>query len=245
MLLNNSTKLISTLVIFTLFNLSILHKAYADDEHESIKPFQQIEPYDYLVKFDITGNFSGVTPYGSPIFTIAGPGYSTINTRSGEILDIKRPTLKVASLSNAQITFVMPHEGDPGYVSRFTCLTANGGCRIELKDGSVLVADPEVGLDGRLVGGMDPTGTPTPTPSPWGFVPNDKFSPATGIFPQRILGCGGLRGIAGPLAGTVGAICFNGTFNVPVGPEGIDLNRPLTGGSNCTISMHHPTFPGQ
>ena len=224
--------------VYKLFTLLFMFAALI---LQNINAAEKIEPIDYLIKFDITGNFTGVTPYGSPIFTIAGPGYSTINTSSGEVLDSKIPGLKRASLSNAQITFVQSQAGDPAYVSRFTCLTSNGGCRIELQDGSVLVADPEIGLDGRLVGGTDQAGNP----SPWGFVANDKFDPQMGIFPQRILGCGGLKGIAGPLNGTVGAICFNGTFNVPVGPTGIDVNRPLTGGSNCTISMHHPAFPGQ
>jgi hypothetical protein len=241
MLLKNTSKSISTLILSTLLSTAFMQKVCADDTDESHKISQKIEPIVYLIKFDITGNYSGA-PYGSPVFTIAGPGYSTVNTRSGEILDIKLPWRQVASLSNAQITFVLPHEGDPAYVSRFTCLTANGGCRVELKDGSVLVADPEVSLDGRLVGGMDPT---TGMPSPWGFVANDKYDPATGIFPQRILGCGGLRGVEGPLTGTVGSICFNGTFNVPVTPTGIDISRPLTGGSNCTIALHHPTIPGQ
>jgi len=243
MIIKNTCKLFTTLLFLTI---SVNHNTYADDDHEHEidkhdDKIQQVEPIDYLIKFDITGHFSGTTPYNSPIFTISGPGYATINTRSGKILDKKVPGLRRASLSNAQITFIQSQAGDPAYVSRFTCLTANGGCRIELPDGSVLVADPEIGLDGRLLGGTDQQGNP----SPWGFVANDKFDPQMGIFPQRILGCGGLRGIAGPLTGTVGAICFNGTFNVPVGPTGIDINRPLTGGSNCTISMHHPAFPGQ
>jgi hypothetical protein len=208
---------------------------------QNVAATEQVEPIDYLIKFEITGNFTGLSQYGSPVFTIGGPGYTTINTSSGQVLDSKIPGLQRASLSNAQITFVQSQANDPAYVSRFTCISENGGCRIELPDGSVLEADPEVALDGRLVGGTDQLGNP----SPWGFIPNDKFDPQTGVFPQRILGCGGLRGVAGPLVGTVGAICFNGTFNVPVGPTGIDVNRPLTGGSNCTISMHHPTFPGQ
>lgn len=222
-------KSILTSLFFFTFTLQAVHAA------------DQVEPIDFLIKFDITGTFSGVTQYGSPIFTIAGPGYATISTSNGEILDSKIPGLNRASLSNAQITFVQTQATDPDYISRFTCLSENGGCRIEMPDGSVLVADPEVTLDGRLVGGTDQLGNP----SPWGFIPNDKFDPANGVFPQRIMGCGGLTGIEGPLAGTVGSICFNGTFNVPVGPGGIDVNRPLTGGSNCTISLHHPTFPGQ
>lgn len=229
-------------MIIRLFAKSILTSLFfVMFSMQGVQAAEQVEPIDFLIKFDITGTFSGVTQYGSPIFTISGPGYSTIGTSNGEILDSKIPGLKRASLSNAQITFVQSQPTDPAYVSRFTCLSENGGCRIEMPDGSVLVADPEVLLDGRLVGGTDQAGNP----SPWGFIPNDNFDPANGVFPQRILGCGGLRGIEGPLAGTVGSICFNGTFNVPVGPNGIDVNRPLTGGSNCTISLHHPTFPGQ
>lgn len=229
MLSNKTNKFLLTLL---LLPMTLLQSALAAD---------QIEPIDYLIKFDITGTFSGVTPQGAPVFTIGGPGYSTINTSTGEVMDSKIPGLQRASLSNAEITFVQQQPSDPAYVSRFTCLTANGGCRIELPDGSVLVADPEIALDGRLIGGMTPDGKP----SPWGFIPNDKFDPQQGIFPQRILGCGGLRGIEGPLAGTVGAVCFNGTFNIPIGSNGIDVNRPLTGGSNCTISMHHPAYPVQ
>lgn len=235
-MLFNKNKLTTTLLLLIFMAIQTV---YAD---ESVLVYKN-EPISYLIKFDITGNFSGmVSPeIPSPVFTISGPGYATINTRSGQILDYKAPWLKVASLSNAQITFVQPQANDPSYVSRFTCLTANGGCHIQLKDGSVLEADPEVRLDGRLVGGMDQNGMP----SPWGFVPNDKYDPVNGVMPQRILGCGGLRGVEGPLKGTVGSICFNGTFNVPVGAGGIDISRPLTGGSNCTITLHHPTYPAQ
>ncbi len=203
------------------------------------------EPIEYLIKFDIEGTNTGFVncpgPACSPVFTIGGPGYATITTSSGEILDDQIPGLEKATLSNAQITFTAPQPGDPAYVNRFTCLSDGGnGCRIEFTDGSVLVADTEVLLEGRLIGGFDSMGNP----SPWGFVPSDAFDPMMGIFPQRIMGCGGLIGIEGPLAGTVGSICFNGTFNVPVDANGnIDLTRSLTGGSNCTITLHHPTFP--
>ena len=230
------------LIVGAALGLASTQTVYAEGDNGA---GNQVEPIEYLIKFDIVGTntgFVGEAPNLSPVFTIGGPGFSTITTSSGEILDSQVPGLERATLSNARITFVQSQAGDPAYVSRFTCLTDGGGCQINFTDGSVLTADPEIFLEGRLIGGTDPMGSP----SPWGFVPSDKFDPMMGIFPQRIMGCGGLRGTEGPLAGTVGSICFNGTFNVPVTPDGmIDLGRPLTGSSNCTITLHHPTFPGQ
>lgn len=207
-------------------------------------------PSEFIFKFVIRGLVNTDATTGAvlqpPTFTINGPGFAPIVRFSGEILDYKSRFLKRATLRGAQIQFELAQAGDPAYVSRFTCLTDDGeGCRIEFNDGSVLVADADIQLDGRLITGIIPPAAPDamPTDSPWGFVPNNSFDPATGVLPQRILGCGGLRGHdteGGRFAGMVGSICFNGTFNVPTNNQGIDFSRPLTGGSNCTITMHHP-----
>lgn len=174
------------------------------------------EPTELLIKFDITGTPSTMNPGA---FIIGGPGYATITTSSGEILDNKIPGLKRATLSGAEIQF----QGmltDP--VVNFTCL--QDSCRIKFNDGSVLTSDSvNLPLDGRLAGVYGP-------------VKNSDFNSTT---PLRILGCGGLKGIAGPMKGMVGSICFNGVFNVP----DFQTNFTLTGGSNCTIVMHKPIVP--
>lgn len=176
------------------------------------------EPIELLIKFDISGNPSNTNPGA---FTIGGPGYSTITTSTGAILDNKIPGLKRAVLSGAEIQF----QGmltDP--VVNFTCL--QNSCRIEFNDGSVLTSDSDnLPLNGRLAGVYGP-------------VANSNFSPPT-IVPIRILGCGGLKGIEGPMKGMVGSICFNGVFNVP----DFQTNFTLTGSSNCTIVMHTPIVP--
>lgn len=176
------------------------------------------EPIELLIKFDISGNPSNINPGA---FTIGGPGYSTITTSTGAILDNKIPGLKRATLSGAEIQF----QGmltDP--VVNFTCL--QNSCRIEFNDGSVLTSDSDnLPLNGRLAGVYGP-------------VANSNFNPPTTV-PIRILGCGGLKGIEGPMKGMVGSICFNGVFNVP----DFQTNFTLTGSSNCTIVMHTPIVP--
>jgi len=176
------------------------------------------EPVELLIKFDITGVPSQINPGA---FTIAGPGYAAITTSTGAILDSKIPGLKRAELSGAEIQF-QGNLTDP--VVNFTCLQSS--CRITLDDGSILVSDSgNLPLEGRLAGIYGP-------------VVNDKFDPPA-TTPLRILGCGGLKGIAGPMNGMVGSICFNGVFNVP----DFQANYSLTGGSNCTIVMHTPIVP--
>lgn len=176
------------------------------------------EPIELLIKFDIKGNPSTTNPGA---FTIGGPGYSAITTSSGEIFDAKVPGLKQAVLSGAEIQFQGMLD-EP--VVNFTCLQDT--CRIEFKDGSVLTSDSNnLPLNGRLAGVYGP-------------VANNDFNPPTTV-PIRILGCGGLKGIAGPMKGMVGSICFNGVFNVP----DFQTNFTLTGGSNCTIVMHKPIVP--
>jgi len=75
----------------------------------------------------------------------------------------------------------------------------------------------------------------------WGpVINNPNFDPVAGIYPIRILGCGGLKEIAGKgrLAGMVGSICFNGMLN-------FNQNDPsvLTGSSKCTLTLHTSANP--
>lgn len=62
-------------------------------------------------------------------------------------------------------------------------------------------------------------------------------------MPARILGCGGLNGVAGPMQCMVGPICLNGVSNEQDFFNG-STNPQLTGASNCTITIHKPQpFP--
>jgi hypothetical protein len=153
----------------------------------------QEEPFVYLVKYDITGS-----PNQDGSFTIGGPGYSTITTSSGEVLDNIVPGLEVSQLTGAEIVFSGALT-DP--VIPFTCRT--GTCNITL-GGSTFTSDAGVPLDGRVV-------------PMWGPVINSNFNPDGSSTPVRILGCGGLKEISneGDFAGMVGSICFNGVFNLP------------------------------
>jgi hypothetical protein len=177
----------------------------------------QEEPFVYLVKYDITGS-----PNQDGSFTIGGPGYSTITTSSGEVLDNIVPGLEVSQLTGAEIVFSGALT-DP--VIPFTCRT--GTCNITL-GGSIFTSDAGVPLDGRVV-------------PMWGPVINSNFNPDGSSTPVRILGCGGLKEISneGDFAGMVGSICFNGVFNLP----DFQTNFSLSGGSDCTITLHTPVVP--
>ena len=155
-------------------------------------------------------------------FIINGPGYSTITTSSGEVLDNIVPGLEVAQLSGAQITFGS-ELNQP--VIPFTCVA--GSCNITM-GGSTFTSDAGVPLDGRVV-------------PMWGPITNSDFNPDGSSTPVRILGCGGLKEVSGEgdFAGMVGSICFNGTFNLP----DFQTNFALTGGSDCTITLHTPIVP--
>ncbi len=185
---------------------------------------QQYEPVELVINFQVTGQFSGFTATGTPLYTVQGPGYAPEEIfRSGEISDVINPERKVADLENAQITFT-GMQTDP--VMRFTCLP--GTCTVTFKDGSVLQSNAGVDLEGRAA-------------NLWGpIVRSPKFDAANGIIPLRIFGCGGLKEVAGKgrLAGMVGSICFNGQLN-------FNQNDPssLTGASKCTITMHTPADP--
>ena len=175
----------------------------------------QEEPVELLVKFIITGEPSQMNPGA---FTIGGPGYSTITTSAGAILDNVVPGLEVAQLSGAEITFG-GQLTDP--IVPFTCIS--GTCDITI-GGSTFTSDAGAPLDGRLAGA-------------WGPVMNSDFDPGVAT-PLRIFGCGGLTETSGKgdYAGMVGSICFNGVFNLP----NFTTNFHLTGSSNCTITLHTP-----
>ncbi len=184
----------------------------------------QTEPVEYLIDFKISGQLTGMTAEGLPLYTINGPGFAPLwIAGTGEINDYTPKWRKTADLSNGQITF-SGAPTDP--VIRFTCLP--GTCNLSLKDGAVLTSDAGVPLEGRAI-------------NMWGpVVMSPDFDPVAGINPIRIMGCGGLKEIAGKgkAAGMVGSICFNGTLN-------FNQNDPsqLTGSSKCTITMHTPADP--
>ena len=196
----------------------VVMPAYADDKK------QQVEPVELLVDFKIAGNFTGFTELGMPIYTIGGPGYAPKKIfKNGEISDKIKPKRQVTMLEGAQITFA-GETIDP--VVRFSCLP--GSCKMTFKDGSVLVSDAGVALEGRAINFWGPV------------IKSPNFDPVNGIMPIRILGCGGLKEVAGKghLAGMVGSICFNGMLNFNQNDQTI-----LTGSSKCTLSLHTPMNP--
>ncbi len=198
--------------------LAISAPALAGHKHS------QTEPLEYLIDFKISGQITGMTDDGLPIYTIGGPGFAPLWIAStGEITDYTPKWRKTAELSNGQITF-SGAPTDP--VIRFTCLT--GSCNIHLKDGGVLTSDAGVPLEGRAI-------------NMWGpVIQSPDFDPLNGIIPIRILGCGGLKEIAGKgkSAGMVGSICFNGSLNFNQADP-----TQLTGASKCTITLHTPADP--
>lgn len=110
------------------------------------KRFQN-EPVELLVDFKITGQFTGVTAEGFPIYTIGGPGFAPWHIfRSGEIVDPVFPWRKVVDLVGAEVTFA-GNLNPPDPVINFTCLP--GSCSMIFKNGSVLQSDAGVPLAGR------------------------------------------------------------------------------------------------
>lgn len=182
----------------------------------------QVEPIELLIDFKISGDFTGFTNEGLPIYTINGPGYAPreISGKDGEISDKINMNRKVTDLIGGQITFAGAPT-DP--IVHFSCIT--GSCTMPFSDGSILTSGADVLLEGRAI-------------NKWGPVVNSPdFDPVKGIFPIRILGCGGLEETAmtGKFAGMIGSICFNGVLN-------FNQNDPskLTGSSKCTITLHTP-----
>ena len=214
-----NTKMKYAIVVASLLSLFLgISTAQADPEKK------QVEPIELLIDFKITGQFTGFTPEGTPLYTIGGPGFAPGKIfKSGEISDPVKAHRQVTELVGAQITFT----NDPmAPVVEFTCLP--GSCNMAFEGGSVLTSDAGVPLSGRAI-------------NFWGPVINSPdFDPVNGIVPIRILGCGGLKEIEGegPYAGMVGSICFNGALN-------FNQNDPstLTGSSKCTITLHTPAFP--
>ena len=215
------TSLLSLLLLPTIITASSVSTlALADDN----KYKHQTEPVELLVNYQISGNFTGMTSGGEAIYTIGGPGYAPKKIyKNGEIDDRLKANRQVAVLEGAQITFGGAPT-DP--VVRFGCIA--GSCKMTFNDGSVLISDAGVPLEGRAI-------------NFWGPVINSpNFDPVNGIIPIRILGCGGLKEIAGKgrLAGMVGSICFNGMLNFNQNDQMV-----LTGSSKCTLTLHTPANP--
>lgn len=110
------------------------------------KHFQN-EPVELLVDFKITGQFTGVTAEGFPVYTIGGPGFAPWHIfRSGEIVDPVFPWRKVVDLVGAEVSF-SGNLNPPDPVINFTCLP--GSCSMNFNNGSVLQSDAGVPLAGR------------------------------------------------------------------------------------------------
>lgn len=217
----HSSRILATSIL--LASLGFCPVSIADDDHDDKN--KQFEPIELLINFQIAGNFTSVTSAGEAVYTIGGPGFAPkkISKKTGEISDELKENRNVATLDGAQITF----SGDPSApVVKFGCIA--GSCNLTFKDGSVLTSDAGVPLQGRAI-------------NMWGPIVNSPdYDPLNGIIPIRILGCGGLKGLAGEgrFAGMVGSICFNGQLNFNVNDQTV-----LTGSSKCTIALHSPA-PG-
>ena len=218
--LNTSRGVLLLASLLTASSVSTL--AIADDDDDMAK--HQVEPVELLVNYQISGNFTGMTSGGEAIYTIGGPGYAPKKIDDyGEIDDRIKADRQVAALEGAQITFGGAPT-DP--IVRFGCIA--GSCKMTFKDGSVLVSDAGVALEGRAI-------------NMWGPVVNSpNFDPVSGIIPIRIMGCGGLREIAGKgrLANMIGSICFNGMLNFNQFDQTV-----LSGSSKCTLTLHTPASP--
>jgi hypothetical protein len=185
---------------------------------------KQVEPVELLIDFKITGNLTGFTDQGIPFYTIGGPGYAPNKIfKSGEISDTIKDERKVTVLEGAQITFTGEQNAP---IVRFTCLP--GSCKMSFNDGSVLMSNAGVELEGRAINFWGPV------------IKSPNYDPVNGIIPIRIMGCGGLKEVAGKgrLASMVGSICFNGILNFNKFDQTV-----LTGSSKCTLTLHTPMDP--
>jgi len=211
------TSLTALLVCSGFFATSI---ARAEDDDQR----QQPEPLTLLINYQIASTGVSATSDGTPYYIVGGPGYVPEEIYSNGIVSSETdPERQIVSLEGAHITFTGAPT-DP--VVNFTCIP--GSCKMIFKDGSVLVSNAGVQLEGRAI-------------NMWGPVYKaPSFDPANGIIPIRILGCGGLKEVAGKgrLAGMVGSVCFNGILNFNMYDQ-----TQLTGGSKCTITMHTPLNP--
>jgi len=185
---------------------------------------KQVEPVELLIDFKIGGSLTSFTDQGIPFYTVGGPGYAPkMIYKNGEISDTIKENRQVAVLEGAEIIFAGAPT-DP--IVNFTCLP--GSCKISFNDGALLVSNAGVQLEGRAI-------------NFWGPVANSQnFDPDNGITPIRIMGCGGLKEVAGKgrLAGMVGSICFNGILNFNQYDQTV-----LTGSSKCTLTLHTPMDP--
>ena len=205
------SKSILTLALLVLSGVALAGDGVANES----------QPITYLIKFVVSG-----TPTATPgQFLVNADGYAPIVTNTGNVLDNAVPGLKIAKLQGALIQMLDTMDKP---IVKFTCLP--GSCQITLNDGTVLQSDttdinpdgsPMVPLQGRMA-------------MLYGTMDNSD-----GHIPVRIFGCGGIEGVAGPMNGWKGSICFNGEFNIEDFFNG-STSPTLTGGSNCTITMHDP-----
>ena len=178
------------------------------------------DPVNMLYNFQASGQFQSYdNSTGQSTYLITALGRAPKVAENGIV---KAPRTEdddgyTVVLSDAAITFDAFNPANPDPVVNFSCK----GCKLKFPDGSTLVSDPNVPLQGRAFFLYGPV------------APN----PASSIMTIRMAGCSGLRETAGvgKLANKVGSICFNGSFN-------FDINNPnvITGESNCTIVTHTP-----
>ena len=216
-----------TLTLLLATSVMGINAAYADKTDRDDSLINQYEPITLLINFQIASSGVSADSTGTPYYIVGGPGYAPERIFSnGEISDEIDADRQVATLEGAQITF-SGAPTDP--IVNFTCLA--GSCTMKLKDGGVLVSNAGVPLEGRAINMWGPV-YKAPT-----FNSTDGM---TGILPIRILGCGGLKEIAGKgrVAGMVGSVCFNGILNFNTNNQ-----MDLTGSSKCTITMHTPINP--
>lgn len=184
------------------------------------------DPVGMVYQFVATGEFQSVDPAtGKITYVINADGQAPRVQPDGLVQSrVSKNDASKVRLSGAEITFDPYNPASPPPVINFTC----AGCKLSFPDGSTLISDPGVPLDGR---GLFIYGPVAP-------------EPGKTIMTIRMVGCSGLREISGVgrLANKVGSICFNGVFDFDVSnPNVIPLT--LTGDSTCTIVMHTPAVP--
>ncbi len=181
------------------------------------------DPIDMLYNFQAVGQFQSFDANtGKSTYLISATGRAPVVKSNGVVRLRKADTEShTVLLSNAAITFDPFDPLNPSPVVNFTC----SGCTLSFPDGSTLISDPAVPLEGRAL-------------FVYGPVAPD---PSSLIMSIRMAGCSGLTEVAGvgKLAGKVGSICFNGMFNFDVS-DPTQFPATITGESNCTIVMHTP-----
>jgi hypothetical protein len=178
------------------------------------------DPVNLLYNFQASGQFTSAGANGST-YTINAVGRAPRISSNGIIATPRSEEDDgyTVVLTNAAITFDnFDPKKDP--IVNFSC----HGCKLTFPDGSILESDPHVPLEGRALFLYGPV-----APNP--LTPN--------LMTIRMAGCSGLRetAIKGKLAGKVGSICFNGSFNFDMANMSV-----ITGESNCTIVTHTPVM---